>query len=281
MRRSRLLAILALLSAANLAVLVVRLVSLYRGALWLQMPNAEPMNVYALWKLLNGYPLYESTGRPFLPFTPYNFLFYYSYGAAMRLFGVTGSGVSFWARMPTLASACVGASILYRASVRLSDRLNVTPERGIIALLAEAEAPPSAPAPVQGPSAPIRTRLNELRTRLLALHKTLLDDAKVAYELDRGRIASVGVLLQLVISDPWFAWLHQLSELVVRIDEMTAPDSTAADADARALFEQVDRLLVPSESGDPFARRYDEAMQRQPAVVLAHGDVKRLLKTFQ
>jgi hypothetical protein len=44
------------------------------------------------------------------------------------------------------------------------------------------------------------------------------------------------------------------------------------------LFEQVDRLLVPSESGDTFARRYDEAMQRQPAVVLAHGSVKRVLR---
>ena len=36
---------------------------------------------------------------------------------------------------------------------------------------------------------------------------------------------------------------------------------------------------MPAESEEPFARRYDEALQRQPAVVLAHGDVKRLLKT--
>jgi catechol 2,3-dioxygenase len=151
------------------------------------------------------------------------------------------------------------------------------------ALLAEAEtlrptAASAVAAAPHGPSATTRARLSDLRMRLLALHKALLDDARVAYELDRGRIASVGVLLQLVINDPWFAWLHQVSELVVRIDEMTGSESTATDADARALFEQVDRLLVPSESGDTFARRYDEAMQRQPAVVLAHGDVKRLLK---
>ena len=146
------------------------------------------------------------------------------------------------------------------------------------ALLEEARRPkPALPA-----TAPMelatRARLADLRTRLLALHKALLDDAKSAYEMDRGRIASPGALLQLVIHDPWFAWLHQLSELVVRIDEMTAADSRATESDGRALGEQVDRLLVPSEAGDTFARRYYEAMQRQPAVVVAHGGVKKLLK---
>ena len=127
-------------------------------------------------------------------------------------------------------------------------------------------------------SAQTRARLGELRTRLLDLHKTLLDDAKVAYEMDRGRIPSTGALLQLVIGDPWFAWLQRLSGLIVRIDEMTDTEAKATDADAKALFQQVDRLLIPSETGAEFARRYFEAMQRQPGVVLAHGDVKRVLK---
>src|SRR5436190_445166 len=128
-------------------------------------------------------------------------------------------------------------------------------------------------------SAVTRARFADLRTSLLSLHKALLDDAKVAYEMDRGRIPSTGALLQLVIGDPWFAWLQQLSGLIVRIDEMTATEAKATDADARALFEQVDRLLVPSETGADFARRYFEALQRQPAVVLAHGEVKRVLKS--
>jgi catechol 2,3-dioxygenase len=162
-------------------------------------------------------------------------------------------------------------------SVRMTtERLDVD------ALLEEARRPRPA-RPAQGAEPPevspaTRARLNDLRTRLLALHKALLDDAKAAYEMDRGRIGSAASLLQLVIHDPWFAWLHQVSELVVRIDEMTGAESTATDADARALFEQVDRLLLPSENGDVFARRYYEAIQRQPAVVLAHGDVKKLLK---
>ena len=137
-------------------------------------------------------------------------------------------------------------------------------------------APASGLAPL---SAVTRARFADLRTSLLSLHKALLDDAKVAYEMDRGRIPSTGALLQLVIGDPWFAWLQQLSGLIVRIDEMTATEAKATDADARALFEQVDRLLVPSETGADFARRYFEALQRQPAVVLAHGEVKRVLKS--
>ncbi|HET7694582.1 MAG TPA: VOC family protein [Vicinamibacterales bacterium] len=152
--------------------------------------------------------------------------------------------------------------------------LRMTTERlDVDALLAEAQGSHALPPPA-------RTQLAELRTRLLALHKALLDDAKSAYEMDRGRIGSTGALLQLVIHDPWFAWLHQISELIVRIDEMTAPDAKATAQEARAAIEQIDRLLIPSESGEPFARRYFEAIQRQPAVVLAHGDVKKLLKQF-
>jgi catechol 2,3-dioxygenase len=158
--------------------------------------------------------------------------------------------------------------------------IQMTTERlDVDALLEEARRPKSDGAAAPPMSAQTRTRLAELRSRLLDLHKALLDDAKGAYEMDRGRIPSAGALLQLVIGDPWFAWLQRLSGLIVRIDEVTATEAKATDADAKALFDQVDRLLIPSETGADFARRYFEALQRQPAVVLAHGDVKRVLKS--
>jgi len=122
-----------------------------------------------------------------------------------------------------------------------------------------------------------RTKLRDLRTRLLQLHQVLLEDARVAYELDRGRVGSPGNLLQLVINDPWFAWLHALSELVVRIDQ-TIEEPASTEAEASTLLDQVGKLLTASEHGDGFARRYYEALQRQPAVVLAHADVRRALK---
>ncbi len=126
-----------------------------------------------------------------------------------------------------------------------------------------------------------RTQLSELRMRLLNLHKALLDDARAAYEMDRGSVGSSANLLQLVINDPWFAWLHSVSELVVRIDETLTGDSAATDADGIALAEHVEELLTASENGEGFQRRYYEALQRQPAVVLAHAEVRRTLKSMK
>ena len=162
----------------------------------------------------------------------------------------------------------------------VTERLNLT------RLRAEGLAPAApAPAPADPLHAPlpedVRIKLVDLRARLLHLHKVLLDDARAAYELDRGRVASVGHLLQLVINDPWFAWLHALSGLIVRIDEGVGREGAATMADSTALVDQVEQLLTASEEGDGFPRRYFEALQRQPAVVLAHADVRRALKAMR
>jgi hypothetical protein len=116
-------------------------------------------------------------------------------------------------------------------------------------------------------------RLTVLRNGLLRWHKSLLDAERAAYERDVARIASTGQYLQLVLEDPWFAWLREISQFIVIVDEtldLKEPAPTAADA-AR-LIAQARELLVPSGDSD-FGRRYAEAMQRDPAAVLAHGDM--------
>lgn len=161
----------------------------------------------------------------------------------------------------------------------------VTERLDLAALLRAADAPVEEPSTAGAQYALMsdtaRARLRELRSKLLQLHKVLLEDARVTYEMDRGRVGSNASLLQLVINDPWFAWLHAVSELIVRIDQATEPDSPATDADAVALVDDVEALLTASESGDGFQRRYFEALQRQPAVVLAHADVRRTLKSMR
>jgi catechol 2,3-dioxygenase len=165
----------------------------------------------------------------------------------------------------------------------------VTEPLDLVALLRDAKPGPAANKETKGAdgslSTPLsethRQQLRELRTKLLNLHKALLDDARAAYELDRGAVGSNANLLQLVINDPWFAWLHSVSELVVRIDETIETKSPATDKEAVELAEQVEKLLTASETGEGFQRRYFEALQRQPAVVLAHADVRRTLKSMK
>jgi hypothetical protein len=101
------------------------------------------------------------------------------------------------------------------------------------------------------------------------VHKALLDDARIRYEREQGRIEGSGALLRLVLNDPWFAWLHPLSGLVVQIDELLAADEpTAADGDM--LLNQARTLVRPDENGDGFQRRYHRAIQDVPDVLIAH-----------
>ena len=121
----------------------------------------------------------------------------------------------------------------------------------------------------------LRLRLQELRRNLLALHKTLIDSERLSYEQTFGPIESQNRFLGLLINDPWFMWLHPLSELVVLIDEAMEAEVPVTTEDMARLIVHARNLLKASEEGDGFARSYFDALQREPDVVLAHADVVR------
>src|SRR5713226_10750670 len=107
----------------------------------------------------------------------------------------------------------------------------------------------------------VRQRLIDLRNGLLHLHKTLLDSETAVYDHDIARITSKGQLLDLVLHDPWFAWLHELSELVVQIDEILDAKEPATTADDDRLLAQARELLSPAEATGNFRKQYLEALQ--------------------
>jgi hypothetical protein len=119
-------------------------------------------------------------------------------------------------------------------------------------------------------------RLTDLRNGLLRLHKSLLDSERAAYERDVARITSTGQYLNLVLSDPWFNWLHDLSQFIVLVDETLDFKEPATPEDADRLIARARELVSPSEEGAGFARRYFEALQRDPAAVLAHRDMMQV-----
>ncbi len=123
---------------------------------------------------------------------------------------------------------------------------------------------------------PSAERLANLRNGLLRLHKSLLDSERAAYERDVARIASTGQYLDLVLNDPWFGWLRELSQFIVLIDETLDLEPPATEADAVRLTGEARKLVSPAENGSGFGRRYFEAIQRDPAVVLAHRDMMKV-----
>jgi hypothetical protein len=122
-----------------------------------------------------------------------------------------------------------------------------------------------------------KARLTEVRTVLLRLHKTLLDFERDGYERARGTIENSYQFLQLVMSDSWFAWLRQLSALIVEMDELLAAQETQDENTAEALLKQAQLLLTPNESGGEFQKKYFVAIQTSPEVVLAHAEFAKAL----
>lgn len=119
--------------------------------------------------------------------------------------------------------------------------------------------------------------LRDLRRGLLHLHKILLDSERAAYERAHG-VVSIGELLQLVINHEQFAWLHTISELIVRIDEMLDPKEPSTAADATALLSYARGLLTPAEAGTDFQRKYNAALQSEPSALIAHREVVLVFK---
>ncbi len=124
----------------------------------------------------------------------------------------------------------------------------------------------------------LKQSLTDVRRGLLGLHKALIIAEQVTYERINGRVGSTGQLLQLVLNDPWFTWLHPLSQLVIRVDELLDDDTEPTTVEVEHFLAEVRALIRPSEEGDGFERSYYEALQREPDVIFAHVEVKKLLQ---
>src|SRR5712691_10344079 len=123
-----------------------------------------------------------------------------------------------------------------------------------------------------------REKLSTLRLALLRLHKTLLEVERRDYEREHGHV-NTGELFRLVVDHTQFAWLHYISEFVVRIDEtLTAKEPVTPEYTSSAI-SLARKMFVPTESGDAFQKKYFDAIQRDPAVVIDHAELARLFNT--
>jgi hypothetical protein len=121
-----------------------------------------------------------------------------------------------------------------------------------------------------------RIHLTLLHKSLLRLHKVLLDDERKAYEAVHGAVEGSGPLLNLVMYDPWFDWLHRISETVVKIDELLEHKEGSYDA-ASDLLTATRQLFQTGGDESPFMTKYKASLKRDPGVVIAHIDLQKAL----
>jgi hypothetical protein len=109
----------------------------------------------------------------------------------------------------------------------------------------------------------------DLRAPLLALHKAVLAAERQNVERMHGELSGAEYLQ--IVSDPVrYGWLKPLTELVLALDPHE--DDEEVDVGARAR-----ELLLPPKPDTPFGRRYLSLMQREPALVMAHSALAKLL----
>lgn len=120
-----------------------------------------------------------------------------------------------------------------------------------------------------------REKLISLRLALLRVHKTLLDMERRDYERTNGKV-TVGELFRLVIDHQQFAWLHNISEFVVRLDETLSAEEPVTLEYVRTAVSLARKMFAPSEAGDAFQKKYFDAIQKDPTVVIDHAELARL-----
>jgi hypothetical protein len=125
---------------------------------------------------------------------------------------------------------------------------------------------------------PARQKLVALREALLRIHKSLLEMERRSYEKEHGTVTA-GELFRLVVDDSQFAWLHNISEFVVRIDENLASEEDVTDSDSHVAITLARKIFAPSEAGDGFQKKYFDAIQKDPAVVIEHAQLARLFQS--
>jgi hypothetical protein len=112
---------------------------------------------------------------------------------------------------------------------------------------------------------------NALRSALLALHKALLAAERENLERVHGPVSNAEYLQ--IVQDPLrYGWLKPFTELILAFD-----DDDEERASPEELAERSRELLAPPKRTTAFGRRYLSVMQREPALVMAHSALAKLL----
>lgn len=120
-------------------------------------------------------------------------------------------------------------------------------------------------------------QLNKIRSTLLSLHKLLLEYQICHFEKTHGRIKPGRAMFYIVSTEPAFAWLRQITELIVGIDGLVEAKSIQSK-NYKDLLKYTKELLTPDKHGSKFSKQYYKAIQENPEVLIKHHQITTLLK---
>ncbi|QQR60910.1 hypothetical protein IPH19_00345 [Candidatus Uhrbacteria bacterium] len=112
-----------------------------------------------------------------------------------------------------------------------------------------------------------------LRSALLSLHKTLIDQAKQSYESTHGPIVGPAALFRLVVEEPSFQWFRPLSETIVAIDEALENNPPATH---EAIVAMVKLRLFPDTATD-FSRSLEIAASKSNIIKMDYNATRELM----
>lgn len=118
------------------------------------------------------------------------------------------------------------------------------------------------------------TPLETARFALLDLHRAILDDEREEYERRNGRVTPAK-FLEALTTQAEFRWLKPMTALILHLDDLL--DAGPTEADRVDAMKRIKDLLRPDENGSEFQRRYADALQHSPEILVAHGAVMRAL----
>lgn len=108
------------------------------------------------------------------------------------------------------------------------------------------------------------------RMALLNLQKELLDHLKEGFEKENARSVPPSEWLQVIMLAQRYAWMRELTSLLVDIDLLTELQGVTEEQAGLARLE-IERLFFGAESASEFSKHYQQLMKADAPFMMSHG----------
>ena len=116
----------------NLAVFLLRLVSVWHYGSFFPTTGSEAPMIYSVWKRMHNLPVYEAPFTYPFSLSLYNYLFYDTYAAFLKLFGIWDAEIMTRGRLFTSVFAIMGAIAQWKL---VQNTLNLRGVRSVLSLV--------------------------------------------------------------------------------------------------------------------------------------------------